>query len=104
MNGEESGFGETFIVLETEDGEEIVIEINDTVEYKGETYVSFYTRGDDDEDAVDDDEDEIAILKIEEEDGEEIFVTVDDDAVLDAVFELFVERRANEILGGDDDE
>ncbi|MDL2288814.1 DUF1292 domain-containing protein [Oscillospiraceae bacterium OttesenSCG-928-F05] len=85
-------FGADLIVLEDDEGNEFEVEVNDTLDYKGESYISFITEDDDGEEAL-------AILKIEEEGDEEIFVTVDDEETLDAVYALFVSRMEDD---GDD--
>jgi len=46
-------------------------------------------------DQVDNDEQEIVILKVEEEDGEELLVTIDDEDQLEKIYNLFMERIAD---------
>jgi uncharacterized protein YrzB (UPF0473 family) len=81
-------FGSDFIVLTDDEGNEFELEHLDTLEHEGETYMAFTPVKEDDSD----EEIEIVILKVEEEDGEEILVTVDDEDLLDRVYELFMQR------------
>ena len=55
-----------------------------TIEYKGGWYAFFQTA-----DEEDGDEDEVTILQIVGEEGEEELVPVEDDALLDEVFDEF---------------
>jgi len=82
-------FGSDFIVLTDDEGNEFELEHLDTLEYEGVTYMAFTPFK---EDAKDDDDIEIVILKVEEEDGEEILATVDDEDLLDRVYEQFMQR------------
>lgn len=80
-------FGNNYVVLTDEDGNEVEFEHIDTVEVDGQTYLAFIPA----ELAVED-EAEVVILKIEEEDGEEILVSVDDEAEADKIFEIVMQR------------
>ncbi|WNX83709.1 DUF1292 domain-containing protein [Agathobaculum sp. NTUH-O15-33] len=84
-------FGNDFVTLTDEDGNEVEFEHIDTVEYKGETYLAFIPA----ELAVEE-EAEVVILQVVEENGEEILATVEDDEVADAVFQLIIERAEAE--------
>lgn len=84
-------FGNDFVTLTDEDGNEVEFEHIDTVEYKGETYLAFIPA----ELAVEE-EAEVVILQVVEENGEEILATVEDDEVADAVFQLVIEREEAE--------
>ncbi|MCQ5131289.1 DUF1292 domain-containing protein [Butyricicoccus faecihominis] len=84
-------FGNDFVTLTDEDGNEVEFEHIDTVEYKGETYLAFIPA----ELAVEE-EAEVVILQVVEENGEEILATVEDDEVADAVFQLVIERAEAE--------
>lgn len=83
---EESGIVE----LTDEDGEVTRFEYLTTIEHENEEYVVLAALDDENEDNGE--EQEVVILKIEqdEETGEDIYVTFDDDAVSDAVFEKFL--------------
>ena len=90
-------FGNNYVVLTDEDGNEVEFEHIDTVEVDGETYMAFIPA----ELAVDE-EAEVVILKVVEEDGEEVLVSVEDDDVADRVFDIVMERV--EDMYEDDDE
>ena len=90
-------FGNNYVVLTDEDGNEVEFEHIDTVEVDGETYMAFIPA----ELAVDE-EAEVVILKVVEEDGEEVLVSVEDDDEADRVFDIVMERV--EDMYEDDDE
>ena len=73
-------FGNTYVVLTDEEGNEKEFEHIDTVGYNGETYMAFIPAG-----IEVGEEAEVVILKVTEEDGEEILLSVDDD--VDAMFD-----------------
>lgn len=83
------------VVLVDENGEETEFEHLDTIEMNGNEYVVLLPldeAGEEEQDIDEDDIDEVVILKIEHHDGEDSFVSVEDDDELDAVFEEFRER------------
>jgi len=85
MNGE---FGSDIITISDEEGNDFVLEHLDTIEMDDTIYMAFLNT------EIDEDDDEygIIILKVVEEDEEDILATVDDDEVLEAVYNRFVER------------
>ena len=80
-------FGNHYVVLTDEDGNEVEFQHIDTVEVDGQTYMAFIPA----ELAVDE-EAEVVILKVEEENGEEILTTVEDDEEADKIFDIVMER------------
>ncbi len=91
------GFGPTFITVTDEDGQEIVLEFVDALEYDGQMYQAFFpaeTEGEEE-----DPDSGLVILKVIHEDGEDLLSTLDSDEELDAVYEQFMES-----LFADDDE
>ena len=80
-------YGNDFVTLIDEDGNEVEFQHIDTVEVDGQTYMAFIPA----ELAVDE-EAEVVILKVVEEDGEEILATVEDEAEADKIFEIVMER------------
>lgn len=80
---------EGVIELTDEDGVTTQFEYLTTIEYEDELYVVLMVL---DDEETDDDEGEVLILKIEKdpETGEDMYVTVDDDQVSQAVFDQFV--------------
>ncbi|MDR0819411.1 MAG: DUF1292 domain-containing protein [Oscillospiraceae bacterium] len=82
---DEKQFGDDFYTITDEEGNEYEIEHLDTLEMDGEIYMSFLPV-----DEVDDPE--MVIFKVVEENGEELFATIDDDAELERVYEEFMNR------------
>ena len=92
MSGE---FGNNFITVTDDDGDEFDLEHLDTVEFGGEVYMAFLPA-----DIDEDDEDfGLVILKAATQDGEEVLAIVDDDNLLESVHALFLER----MLDGDEE-
>ena len=78
---------ENIVVLSDDEGNEIQFEFLDMIEYDSKEYAILLPI----------DEDQVVILELESTDEEqENFVTVDDAAVLEAVFELFKEKYKDE--------
>lgn len=79
------------IILNDENGEEVEFEFIDLIAYKGEEYVVLLPIEDCEEAG------EVIILKLEESDNdiEESYVSVDDDNILAAVFNIFKEKFAD---------
>lgn len=83
---------ENIIRLTDENGEEIEFEFLDLIEYEGEEYVVLLPNDEDD------DAGEVVILKLEETESEdqESYISVEDDEVLQKVFEIFKEKFKDE--------
>ena len=77
------------VVLNDENGNEIEFEFVDMIEYQNKEYVVLLPVGDDEEDG------EVVILQAEPGD-EDAYISVEDDAVLEAVFEIFKEKFKDE--------
>lgn len=79
------------IELTDEDGVTSQFEYLTTIDHEGELYVVLMLL-EDEKDTQDDDEGEVLILKIEKdkETGEDIYVSVDDDSISQAVFDKFL--------------
>ncbi len=88
-NGEEL---DNIIVLNDENGDEIEFEFLDLIPYEGEEYVVLLPNDEDDEAG------EVVILKLEDTDSEdeESYVSVDDEEVLQKVFEIFKDKFKDE--------
>ncbi len=83
-----SEYGNDFVVLSDEDGVESEFEHMDTLEYEGVTYMAFIPA-----EMSLQEEAELVILKLDGEGtDEEVLVSVDDEALLQKLFDLFVER------------
>ncbi len=81
------------VVLLGEDGEEVEFEHLDTIELNDSEYVVLLPLDEQENEEVD----EVVILKIERNDeGEDSFITVDDEEELNAVFEEFKSRMEDE--------
>ena len=83
-------FGPTFITVTDEDGKELVLEFVDALEYNGTLYQAFFpaeTEGEDE----DDPDNGLVILKVIQENGEEMLSTLDSDEEVNAVYDLFME-------------
>ena len=89
-------YGNDFIVLTDEDGNEIELEHLSTLEYEAETYMAFVEANPDPETILDPDTAELVILKVIDEDGEDMLVTLDDEELLEKIFQMFVEKLENE--------
>ncbi len=84
-------FGDDFITITDEDGVEYELEVLCSVEYRDHTYLGVCPAGQD-EDA----ELEVNVLKVTEEDGEEILEAVTDEDELAAVYELLLDDYEEE--------
>ena len=79
---------EDIVQLVDEDGTEVDFEHLMTLEHKGQTYICLVPV----EPMEDVEEDELVILRIEtDEDGNDYYTSIDDDAELDEVFEKYLE-------------
>ena len=81
-------YGSDYISITDDDGNEFELEHIDTIEFNDELYMAFLPANADEED----DEFGMIILKVIEENGEEIFITIDDDDELDAVYNKFMQQ------------
>lgn len=89
-------YGSDFITITDEDGNEFELEHLGTLEHNGVVYMSFVPA-----DMDEDDEDfGMIILQVIESNGEEILADVDDPALLEQVYEKFME----EIFDDEDEE
>ncbi len=89
LQGEEL---DNIVILNDEEGNEVKFEFLDVVELDDEEYVVLLPVAEEGEE----EEGEVVILKIEDNDDEEAeeesYVSVDDEEVLNKVFEIFKER------------
>ena len=89
----DESFESTFITLTDEDGNETELEYLDTLEYNGAVYMSFFpTIPEDEADSAEDNDDYgMIILKVVSDNGdEEELVTIENEAELNAVYDLFM--------------
>ena len=80
-------YGSDFITIVDDDGNEYELEVLSELEYNGCTYLAVFPAADSAENL----ELEISILKAEEEDGENILSAIEDEAELEAVYDLIME-------------
>ena len=89
------------VILNDEAGNEIKFEFLDLIEYESEEYVVLLPVDDEGEN----EDGEVVILKLEDtETDEESYVSVDDESVLAAVFEIFKDKFKDEFNFTDDAE
>ena len=84
-------FGPSFITLTDEDGNDIELEYVDALEHEGQTYMAFFPAVEDEADEESEDYG-LVILKSVTEHGEELLSTLDDEAELEKIYELFMEQ------------
>lgn len=105
MNEEENNVPEegldNIIVLNDENGEEVPFEFLDLIELDGEEYVVLLPVEEEDEEEAG----EVVILKVEdtESEEEESYVSVDDEDILNKVFDMFKEKFKDEFNFIDED-
>ena len=93
MNDMENMENDNIIVLTDEDGVDVEFEFCASVEYEGNEYVVLLP--------TEDDDGEVVILQVVEDENsydedEVTYIGVDDDDVLQAVFDLFKEQAGDE--------
>ena len=89
MNSE---FGSDLITISDEDGNDFVLEHLDTIELDDTFYMAFLPTDIDEED----EDYGLVILKVIEENGEDVLVSVDDDGLLENIYGQFIERLLEE--------
>ena len=85
-------YGNDFVTLIDEDGNEVEFEHIDTVEYEGVTYLAFIPA----ELSVEEDAEVVIMQVVTDENGEELLEGVEDDDIADAVFNIVMERAEAE--------
>ncbi len=77
-------YGSDFITIMDEDGTEYELEVLQTLEYNGATYIAAVS-------SSDEFDPEVIVLKSEEEDGEPILCIIEDEDELEAVNNLIMD-------------
>ena len=85
-------YGSDFITITDEDGAEYELEGLSTLEYNGDTYLAVVPAGD----SLEEFQMEVSILKSVEEDGEPILCVIEDEAELQAVYDLLMDQLYEE--------
>ena len=88
----EDQFGSDFITISDEDGTEYELEVLSTREYNGSTYLAVVPAGD----SLEQLQLEVSILKSVEEDGELLLCAIEDEAELQAVYDLIMDALYEE--------
>lgn len=91
----EENYGPNFITLTDEEGNEIELEHLDTIEWDGTTYLSFFPV---EQGGEDNPEEELGliILKVIEENGEDLLSTLESDEEIDLIYQKFMENLFDE--------
>ena len=85
-------YGSDFITIVDDDGAEFELEVLSTLEYDGNTYMAVIPAAESQEQL----ELEVSILKSVEEDGEPILCVIEDEAELQAVYDLIMDQLYEE--------
>ena len=88
-------YGSDVMTIVDEDGTEFELEVLSTLEYDGNTYMAVIPAGAEETENL-----EVSILKSVEEDGEPILCAIEDEAELQAVYDLIMD----ELYAEDEDE
>ncbi len=97
-------YGNDFVVLNDEDGREIEFEVLGSIEYEGITYVGLVEQFDDPQQQLDSDGLMVVLKAIEDDNGEELLVTIDDEE-LARVLPSFEEALGEEYdIDGEEEE
>ena len=95
-----SEYGNDFVVLTDEDGQEQEFEHIDTLEHNGQTYMAFIPA-----EMTVQDEAELVILKLlNEGEDDEVLASIEDETELEELYGLFMERLDDDTLYEDEDE
>lgn len=87
-----SEYGSDFITIVDEDGTEYELEVLTTLEYNGCSYMAVIPASDSDSET----ELEVSILKSVDEDGDPILCAIEDEAELQAVYDLMMDTLYEE--------
>ena len=93
---------DNILLLSDEDGNDVQFEFLDLIDYDEEEYVVLLPVEDESEDEIG----EVVILKVEqtESEDEESYVGVEDEEILNKVFEIFKDKFKDEFNYVDEDE
>ena len=89
-------YGDSFVTMVDENGEEFVLEMLESIDYRDATYTAFLPA---DLDENDPDYGLVLLRNAVDENGDEVFDTIDDETELNDVYEQFMR-----ILFDDEDE
>ena len=80
-------YGNDFVTIIDDEGNEFELELLDTIDYNGESFAAFLPT---DMDEDDPDYGLIILSVVNDENGDEIFESIDDDDKLQQVYEMFM--------------
>ena len=80
-------YGNDFVTIIDDEGNEFELELLDTIDYNGESFAAFLPT---DMDEDDPDYGLIILSVVNEENGDELFESIDDDDKLQQVYEMFM--------------
>ena len=84
-------YGSDFMTIVDEDGTEYELEVLSTLDYNGSTYMAVVPATGEETEEL-----EVSILKSVEEDGESILCAIEDEAELEAVYDLIMDALYEE--------
>jgi uncharacterized protein YrzB (UPF0473 family) len=88
---DEMNFTTELYTLIDEEGNEQTFEMMDALEQDGEKYYALIPYYENPDELVEDDG-ELVILKVQDDNGEELLVSIDDDEEFDKIGEIFLKR------------
>ena len=80
-------YGNEFVTIIDDEGNEFELELLDTIDYNGESFAAFLPT---DMDEDDPDYGLIILSVVNDENGDELFESIDDDDKLQQVYEMFM--------------
>lgn len=80
-------YGNDFVTIIDDEGNEFELELLDTIDYNGESFAAFLPT---DMDEDDPDYGLIILSVVKDENGDELFESIDDDDKLQQVYEMFM--------------
>lgn len=80
-------YGNDFVTIIDDEGNEFELELLDTIDYNGESFAAFLPT---DMDEDDPDYGLIILSVVNDENGDELFESIDDDDKLQRVYEMFM--------------
>ena len=86
-------YGSDFITITDDDGKEFELEVLNTIEYNGCSYIAVIPAEESDPEL---DPLQVSILKETEEDGERILSIIEDEAELQAVYDILMDSLYDE--------
>ena len=95
-----SDYGNDYVTLEDEDGNEEEYEHVDTIELEGETYGVFIPADLADENV----EEQLVILHFIDVNGEEMLESVEDDDILEQLYSIYIEHTLEDDEYDDEDD